>query len=337
MRIMVTGGTGYVGSHLVVALLERGHDVRLLVRRAEQVPITFGPHGVTIAPDDVVVGDVLDPDAVGRALVGCDGAVHAAAVMSLDPRREAEILATNVGAARLVLNEALAHGCDPVVHVSSSVALIRHGGSGPDLPLGDLALPYSRSKIASEVVARELQAAGRPVVTVYPGSIYGPFDPYLGEPLQRLALMVRGLFPMWSTGGLHATDVRDAAAVVAAVMEPGQGPRRFVVPGHHMRAEDIYGAISGAIGRRRPHVTMPGALAVAAARLTEVVQARLPERWHYPADREGAEMSMRDTRLDDSPARQELGIEPLPLGESVRDTITWLVDAGHLPGRYRPR
>lgn len=68
MRIMVTGGTGYVGSHIVVALLEHGHHVRLLVRRPEQVAVTFGPHGVRIPPDSVVVGDVLDPDAVaGRS------------------------------------------------------------------------------------------------------------------------------------------------------------------------------------------------------------------------------------------------------------------------------
>jgi nucleoside-diphosphate-sugar epimerase len=337
MRVMITGGTGYVGSHIVEALLDAGHEVKLLVRRPEQVAKTFAERGVTIAPEDVVTGDVLDKDSVVSALEGCDAVVHAAAVMSLDPRRADEILHTNVNATTLVLNEALERGCDPVVHISSTVALIRYGGSGPDLPLGDIDLPYTKSKIASEEVVRGLQDQDRPVVSVYPGGIYGPDDPYYGEATQRVAFLVRGLFPMWSTGGLHTTDVRDAAAVVAAVMEPGKGPRRYIVPGHHMYAKDLYGALSQAIGRRRPYVTIPSRFAIATSKMMQLMQARVPEKWHYPADREGAEMGARDTRFDDSPARRDLGLTPRSLLDSLRDTITWLVDAGHLPAKYRPR
>jgi hypothetical protein len=104
-----------------------------------------------------------------------------------------------------------------------------------------------------------------------------------------------------------------------------------------MRAEDMYGAIEKAIGRRRPHVALPPAFGVWTAKLVEAVQVRLPERFHFPADREGAEMLSRDTHLDDTPARRDLGITPIPFEQSIRDEIAWAVDAGHLPEKYRPR
>ncbi len=260
MRVLVTGGTGYVGSHIVLALLRDGHDVRLLVRRPEQVAETFDPHGVTFAPDDVVAGDVLDADSVRRALEGCDAVVHAAAIFSLDPRKAKAMLDTNAQATRVVLTAALERGCDPAVHISSSVALMRHGGSGPDLPLGDIEHAYSKSKVLSEIEARKLQDEGRPVVTVYPGAIFGPHDPYVGSQTERFLWVVRGWFPVWSKGGVLASDVRDTAAVVAAVMQPGKGPRRYVVPGIHMTGNDLYAAIAKAIGRRRPHVDVPAVM-----------------------------------------------------------------------------
>jgi nucleoside-diphosphate-sugar epimerase len=337
MRVLVTGGTGYVGSHIVVALVREGHTVRLLVRRPEQVAETFAPYDLTFAPDDVVTGDVLDADSVRAALDGCDAVVHAAAIFSLDPRKAQAMLDTNATATRIVLGEALARGCDPAVHVSSSVALMRHGGSGPDLPLGDIEHAYSRSKVLSEIEARKHQDGGRPVVTVYPGAIYGPGDPYVGSQTERFLWVVRGWFPLWSKGGVHATDVRDTADVVAAVMEKGRGPRRYVVPGIHMTGDDLYGAVSRAIGRRRFHLDLPARLGLWSSKLVDTVQARLPARVHYPADSEGAEMAVRDTRLDDTPARHDLGITPVPFDRSVRDEIAWAVDAGHLPERYRPR
>jgi nucleoside-diphosphate-sugar epimerase len=127
------------------------------------VAASLDPLGVDVS--DVVVGDVLDETVVASAVQGCDAVVHAAAVFSLDSRRAEEMRHTNVRATELVLGQAVARGLDPVVHVSTTVALTRYAGSGPDLPLGDIELPYAQSKIASEEVARRLQDRGDPVVT----------------------------------------------------------------------------------------------------------------------------------------------------------------------------
>ena len=334
MRILLTGGTGYVGSHCAEALARDGHEIRLLVRRRDQVPLTFDPHGWE--PLDVVVGDVLDADAVDRAIEGCDAVVHAAAVFSFDPRHTDRLLSTNERATRTVLTAALKAGCDPVVHISSTVALTRRGGTGPDLPLGDVTAPYAQSKIASERVARELQEQGAPVVSVYPGSVFGPYDPYVGEQQLLLSWIVRGLLPAWPTGSLHACDVRDVAAVVEAAMRPGRGPRRYVVPGHAMTGSTLYAAAGAAIGRRRPHVSMPTGPASAMMRMIDPVQRRLPQRWRMPNDPEGIELAGRDTRFDTSDVTEELGVTPRPFAESIRDTIAWMVDDGRLKEKYRP-
>ena len=141
---------------------------------------------------------------------------------------------------------------------------------------------------------------------------------------------------MWPAGGYHCVDVRDVAATMVAVMESGRGPRRYVVPGHHIGGTEIFGAVERAIGRRRPHLTLPKSVAGRATAPINAVQAHLPPAWHYPVDREGVELLVRDTRLDDSPARTEFHVEPRPWDVTIRDTITSLVDAGHLAERYRP-
>jgi nucleoside-diphosphate-sugar epimerase len=335
MKVFVTGGTGFVGSHIVAALYKAGHDVRLLVRRPEQVPVTFGPHG--ISPADLVVGDVRDAGVVAEGIEGCDAVVHAAAIFSLR-RRDADVIAeTNVAATRVVLGAAVAAGADPVVHVSSTAALIRRDGCGPDLPIGDLTDTYARSKLESELVARQHQDAGAPVASIYPGGVHGPLDPYLSEQNNRLAWVARGLFPIWPKGGAHMVDVRDVARLVAACLERGRGPRRYVVPGHHVTGRDTFTAVAAAVGRPRPHVDLPERLAILLAKPLEPLDRVTSKRWHFPADVEGIATIACNTRFDDSPARDEFGLKPRQYDETIRDTVAWLVDSGHLPERLRPR
>ncbi|HEX2418784.1 MAG TPA: NAD-dependent epimerase/dehydratase family protein [Micromonosporaceae bacterium] len=335
MKILLTGGTGFVGGHAAAAITRAGHDLRLLVRRPEQVPASLNPLGVSVS--DVVTGDVLDEAAVSRALDGCDAVVHAAAVFSLDPRDAEKIRRTNVRATELLLRGAAERGLDPIVHVSSTVTLTRYGGSGPDLPLGDITLPYTQSKIDSEKIARELQAEGHPVVSVYPGGVFGPHDPYRGDQNERLRWVLLGRFPMWPKGRQHVVDVRDTAEVLAAVLKPGLGARRYVVPGHHVDAEDVYGTLAKVTGRRYPHLVLPGSVMGPFTRGFDALQRRLPSGWRIPADHEGVELIRRDTKLDDMPAQFELGIKPRTLEETFRDTTLWMVESGRLPARYAGR
>ena len=117
MRVLVTGGTGYVGCHTVAALAGQGHQVRLLVRARDRIAPALDPLGVAGA--DVVVGDVTSAAAVEQAVPGCDAVVHVASVFSLDPRRAAVMQQANPAGAETVLGAAQRHGLDPVVYVST--------------------------------------------------------------------------------------------------------------------------------------------------------------------------------------------------------------------------
>lgn len=331
MRVLVTGGTGFVGSHTVAALAAGGHHIRLLVRSPDRIAPALRPLGLG-EPVDHVVGDVTDRDSVERALDGCDAVVHAAAVYSLDSRAYRAIARTNLRGAETVLAAAVRHGCDPVVHVSSTVALLqRRATITADSPLSTARGVYVQSKAASEAVARRLQDDGAPIVIVHPGGVFGPHDPHLGDQVHRLRDVLRGRYPMWPSGGHHQVDVRDVARLHAAVITPGAGPRRYIVPGHHVDGRTMFNTLQTVTGRRLPHVIVPAQTILPFAWVASAAQRVLPV--HLPAEYEGALVTGYDTRYDDSPARRELGLQPRPLVDTYRDTVRWLYHAGWLTAR----
>jgi dihydroflavonol-4-reductase len=142
VQVLITGGTGFVGSHTVNAVAHAGHDVRLLVRSEKRVAPALDP--LEVDPPPLVVGDATHPGAVREALDGCDAVIHCAAVFSYHPRHAADMATTNFDAAELVLRSALEEGCDPVVNCSSIVALLpRNGGANCHLKAGHYRHPLT--------------------------------------------------------------------------------------------------------------------------------------------------------------------------------------------------
>jgi dihydroflavonol-4-reductase len=337
MRVLVTGGTGYVGSHAAAALVRSGHEVRLLVRSPDRVATSLGPLGVS-APE-VAVGDITDPGSIDTALAGCDAVVHAASVYSLDPRAAPTIAATNVRGTETVLGAARRADVDPIVYVSSYVGLLPSADVlGPESPVGHPTPPYARSKADSELVARRHQEQGAPVVSVYPGSVWGPYDPYCGESCRLLSGIQRDRLPFAISGGLPIADVRYVASVLAAAVEPGKGPRRFMVGGHDTRWNDLFALLRHLTGRRLVAMPTPRPVAMGFGRLIDGVQRLLPGK--APLAFEGIYIATQDPKTDDSRTTAVLGVEPPPLEETLTDMIRWMVEAGRIPakaaGRLRP-
>src|SRR5436305_3621515 len=263
MRVAVTGGTGYVGAFTVRALVDAGHQPRLLVRNRDKLAATVGALGVDVTTLAVVDGDMTDADAVARLVDGCDAAIHGAAVVAALNRGDAQrTIEVNVGGTRTVLDAALAAGCDPVVHVSSVAAVFRP--SAPvitaDLPPAvDADSPYTQSKALAEELARSRQAEGKPVVIVYPGGVNGPAVGGLyGEVAEGFVSMLRTGALVTGDGGIAVIDVRDLAQVIVATLAAGLGPRRFVVGGQFVSLREIAAVIRRVTGRRFPVVPTPG-------------------------------------------------------------------------------
>ena len=327
MRVLVTGGTGFVGSHTVAALVQAGHTVRLLVRSPRRIAPGLRPLGV--AGVSHVVGDVTDAASVREALDGCDAVLHAASVVSLHVRDADRILETNRVSAELVLGQAVERGLDPVIHVSS-IAALRHGDVDDpvtaDSPLTDSSGTYARSKAAAEQVARDLQHDGKPVVTVYPTMVLGPHDPNIGEGTNAWRNILRGVIPAMPPGGTHIIDVRDVAAAHLAMLEPNKGPRRFVTAGTHVTTREAIDGLAEATGRRLRIGSIPAGLVHAGGVVADVVQRALPVK--LPFGYEAATILTNDTRCDDADTWKELGLTPRPLKETIADTVRWMAEQG---------
>lgn len=325
MRVLVTGGTGFVGSHSVKALLDAGHSIRLLVRNPDRIAPALRPLGIDENPDHVV-GDVTDAASVREALTGCDAVLHAANIYALG-KQAGEMLRVNPASTELVLGTAHELGLDPIIHVSSIVALIPSGGAprlSTDSPVGWPAGPYGRSKAKAERIARRLQDEGAPIVITYPGGVWGPHDPYLGESSKIALDIANHRLPVVPDGHITVCDVRDVAAVHAAVMEPGRGPRRAMVIDRDMRFSEIFSTIRRLTGRRIPAVPLPGLL-------TRPLLDRLGS---VPAQAEGLWFLQQRFTVDSSALESETGVRTRPAEQSIADTLRWLAEAGHLsPGR----
>jgi dihydroflavonol-4-reductase len=188
--------------------------------------------------------------------------------------------------------------------------------------------PYCRSKADSELVARKFQALGAPVVSIMPAGLWGPHDPHLGEGVTLAANVLRHRYPIVMAGGMHIADVRDVAAVLAAVMQPGRGPRGYLVTGHYVTMPGIIGTLGDLSGRRIRFVTLPAGFLAAFGRAADLVQRRL--RTRLPWSAESIWIVNCDARCDDSKTRDELQVEPRPLRETFAATVRWLAGAGHL-------
>jgi nucleoside-diphosphate-sugar epimerase len=331
MRVFVTGGTGFLGGHSVAALVRGGHDVRLLARAPERIAKALSPHGVEVG--DYAIGDVTEPASVEEGMKGCDAVLHAASIYSLDIRAAKRLHDVNVGGTEIVLRAAEKHQLDPIVYVSSLVALFPPDGKvlGPDSPVKDPPGAYYKSKAEAERLARKYQERGVPVVTSYPSGAFGPLDPHFGESAQTVAAILKRRMPAVPKGGLSIVDVRDVAGAHAAMFEPGHGPRRYVLSGTNVSFASLIDLLEEVTGRRAPHVTLPGWSLRPAVRAAGLLQRVLPFR--LPLNNEGFDTITWDPHGDDSRAVADLGFAPRPLRETFSDTVAWMYDEGKLSAK----
>jgi nucleoside-diphosphate-sugar epimerase len=319
----------------VHALIDAGHEVRMLVRAPERIAQALDPLGVQ--PPEHAVGDVTDAESVRRALDGCDAVLHAANVFSFDVRDVARMQQDNRRGTEVVLSTAHELGLDPIVHVSSFVALLPSDGPlHPDSPLGEPNVPYARSKVETERVAQDLQQAGAPVVITRPGMVWGPHDPHLGETAILARDMLRGRVSIGIRGGVPVVDVRDVAAVHAAVIEAGRGPRRYLATGEFVPFARLFELMRAITGRRLPAAPAPPArVLLGGGAVANAVQRVLPFR--LPLHREGPWTLINGRPGDDSGTTDELGVTFRPPAEAIHATVRWLYEAGHISARQAGR
>jgi dihydroflavonol-4-reductase len=332
MLVTVTGGTGFVGSHSVAALIGQGHRVRLLVRDRTAVGAALRPLGVDPGAVEVVAGDVTDEESVRRAVDGADRVLHAAGVFSFDVRDRRRMRAVNPRGTQVVLQAARTAGVGKVVYVSSIVALMpSRTPLSTDSPVGRPREAYFASKAAAEAIARRYQAEGDPVVITYPPALLGPDDPHVGDQTARLRDILRGLMPMWPLGGFPVGDVRDTAALHARLLaDDCEKQGRYFGPGRYLSTRAYIGALREVTGRGLPTAFLPARAMLPVGWLTSLVQPVWP--LHIPAEYGGLYICMCAAKVADG-CGAPLGIQPRPVTETIADTVRWLRHKGLLTDR----
>ena len=331
MKVLVTGGTGFTGSHTVRALVAADHEVRLLVRDPGKVRTAFESDG--FVPKDVVVGDMTDAAAVDEALAGCDGVVHAAALVDLRRAAARRVEDTNTRGAELVVGGAARRGLPSIVYVSSLGAFFTPGGPplSPELPIAPGATAYARSKAHAERYVRRLQEQGAPIRISYPAAIVGPNDPTLSAANDGVRAQVRDLGIVTSSG-FQSVDVRDLALLHLKLLELPPGPHRYAAAGEMLTYSDYFRLLDSLTGRHIRRIRVPGGLARAIGTALDVVK-----RFHdldFPVTRDSMEFMTRWPGADADRTARELGLHFRDTTETYRDTLVWMYQAGHLRAEH---
>jgi nucleoside-diphosphate-sugar epimerase len=321
MKVLLTGGTGFLGKNVARALVARGHEVRLLARE--------GSNLAGLPAGDIVRGDVCDAASLRRAAEGCQAILHMAALVKMwVPEREV-FDRVNVEGLRAALAAAEAVGAR-LVYTSSFMAIGPTGAQPADEsqihPGHTFRNDYERTKAQADVIAREAAAAGRDVVLLYPGVVYGPGDRTAGNiVVNMIADHLRGRFPgiigpgdrLWSYA-----FVEDVAAGHVDALEKGRAGERYLLAGENVSMNDFFRLLAEASGVPAPRLHIPYAAAGALGwmlyawaeltgmepLLTHEVVGVFREHWSYTSAK----------------AQRDLGYRTTSLRDGLRRTLDWL-------------
>ena len=322
MRVLLTGGTGFLGKNVARALSAKGREVRILARPGSNL-------GGLPETAEVVRGDVTDAESLRRAAEGCGAVVHMAALVKMWVPDRSRFDDVNLGGLRNALEAARGAGAR-LVYTSSFIAVGPTGREPADEsrihPGAGFRNDYERTKAAADSLARRAAASGQDVVMLYPGVVYGPGDLTDGNlVVKMIADHLRGRFPgiigpgdrLWSYA-----FVEDVAEGHALALEKGRSGERYFLCGGNVSMNGLFDTLRAVAGVAPPRRHIPYAVAGplgfalhAWAELTgrdpllthEVVNV-FREHWAYSSAK----------------AERELGYRPTPLREGLRRTVEWL-------------
>ncbi|MGH6881354.1 MAG: NAD-dependent epimerase/dehydratase family protein [Hypericibacter sp.] len=325
---LVTGGAGFIGSHLVSALLAEGEEVRVLERPGADVG------HLPLDRVEVVSADIRDKAALVQATRNCRHVYHLAADPNLWRRNVREFDAINHQGAMNTIHAALDNGAERVLHTSTESILTPAGFSGGpveqlELKESDIIGPYCMSKFRADAAVRQLAAAGAPVVLVCPTLPIGPGDRLLTPPTRLALAFCRGELPAYLNCRLNLVDARDVATGMIAAMRKGTPERRYLLGGHNYQLADWLGVLGELIGRPLPRWTVPHSVAMAVAFCSEQWATHVTGEVPL-ATVTGVRLTRRSMFFDPAPTWKELGLAVRPVQESARDAVDWYRSLGWL-------
>jgi dihydroflavonol-4-reductase len=319
---LVTGGTGFLGSHLIRQLIEQGaKDIRVL---STSVPDWLVDLGV-----ETVEGSITNPDDVKRAVEGIRDVYHLAGKVSREQRDAREMYDIHVEGTRLLCDAAKAAGAKTIVLASTSgtIAVTKDGELVPDetypAPLEIVSRwPYYASKTYQEMAALEsFNGKGLRLVIMNPSLLLGPGDDRLSSTKIVLDFMAKkiGAVP---TGGVSFVDARDAASTFITAMKKGRHGERYLLGSVNWTFDRFFGRLERLTKISAPRFALPSRLAITGAQLLD----SFFKQWDLtsPVEPGGIEMAQYFWYLNCGKASRELNFRPRDPGETLHDTVAYL-------------
>lgn len=327
MATLVTGATGFIGSHITRQLLENGEQVRVLLRETSKT------ENIKDLDVEKVYGDVLDTDSLKKAVSGCDTLYHTAGFVSFRKSDYSKMNNINVEGTKNVMSAAIQEGMERVIF-TSSVAAIGPVSKGEmiteenDYRIFDENIGYMNSKFLAEQAAREFFNKGLPVTILNPTVVIGPGDIYLSSSASIL-WYCKKKFPGYMDGTLNMVDVEDVANGHLLAAEKGKPGERYILGNANFTVKEFFNTMQKVTGIKSPRMKIPYWFAYGSAFVVETIPGiSFPN--YSTMDVDSVKLSKYCWHADSSKAEKELGFKQKPIEESIKNTVEWFREHGYL-------
>lgn len=324
-RSLVTGGGGFIGTHLVNCLLEQGEEVRVLEL-----------DGVSVSSAvEVVRGSITDEHCVRRVCKSVQRIYHLAAYTDLWARDKQIFHQVNHAGTCILLAEAAHIDIEAFVHTSTQSVLIEKTPQTELLDesvkssFEDMPGAYCQSKFLAEQAAHKASRNGLPVIIVSPTLPIGPGDSHITPPTRMLLNFLNRRVPAYLDCRLNMADVRDIAFGHILAARHGSIGERYILGHENLMLGELLRIVEKITGSKMPGIQIPYWVALLTGIISEFVADYVT---HQPpvAPLTGVRLAGKNMHFACSKAKQKLGFNPRPLRESLADEITWLVQQGYV-------
>lgn len=326
MTTLVTGASGFLGSHVARLLTGRGEQVRVLLRPTSQKRLLEG------MDVECVSGDLRDPSSLEKALTGVRTVYHVAADYRLWARDPREIYGSNVQGTRNLLEAARRANVERFVYTSTvaTVAVPRDGelpSESTATSVDEMIGVYKRSKWFAEHEVRKAAAAGLPVVIVNPTTPVGPGDAKPTPTGRIIVDFLNGRMPAYVDTGLNFVPVEDAALGHLLAAERGRLGERYILGGENLTLKQALEMLAHLSGRPAPRMRVPHVIALAAGYADAVFSRLIGREPQIPLD--GVRMARHSMFVNTEKARTELGFSPGPVAAAFERAVRWYQSNGY--------
>lgn len=324
----VTGATGFIGSHVVQCLLEKGFSVCALARPGSRHPDLVGMEV------EWRTGDIRSPKQVWEAMEGCDAVFHIAADYRLWCRNPEEIYETNVQGTVHVLEAALARGVKRVVYTSSvgALGLGNHGVPADETApvcIEDMVGHYKRSKFLAERRAEDFLRQGLPLVMVHPSTPVGPGDLKPTPTGKIIVDFLNGRMPAYLNTGLNLVHVKDVAEGHWLALERGNVGEKYILGNQNLTLAEIFQRLEKISGVPAPRIRLPYTPILVLAKLNDWISRATGVEPLIPL--EGVRMARKYMFFNPEKAVRELGLPQTPVDVALAEAVAWFRDHGYAP------